>query len=54
MSGTVHTASEVQVHIRDKFDTMNKGFILKTSFVFNGQPPKIKCEPSYRGRLAQM
>ena len=48
MSGTAHTASEVQV--RDKFDTMNKGFILKTSFVFNGQPPKTKCELSHRGK----
>ena len=48
MSETVHTASEVNV--RDKFDTMNKGFILKTSFVFNGQHPKIKCELSYRGK----
>ena len=48
MSGTVHTASEV--HVQDKFDTMNIGFILKTSFVFNGQHPKIKCELSYRGK----
>ena len=48
MSGTAHTASEG--HVRDKFDTMDKGLILKTSFVFNGQPPKIKCELSYRGK----